>query len=302
MKNRSLFLILLLAVFMPWAAKGQNTVTATCYPPNETYATGYTDGTDKTSGQLHVESAGGDRGWMKFDVSAIPDGATINSITLKFYCISGSNPYVNLTSAGELDPATASASDLFSAIGTQTPNYYTSTYISGLGSEGWKSFGLSSNAINNLQNNGLTNDYFTIGFYAYESYSYYFNAYGYDEADYMPYIEVTYASTEPYVELSPTTAKIQPGATETLTATPGNITGTPTYSYSSSNTSVATVSGSGTTATVTGVAVGTATITVTMNYNGNNYTATSEITVSNEITVSIGSGTGTSYYLPTHTS
>ena len=125
MKKRHLLLTLLLALFVPWAANAQMTATATCYPPSEEYATGYTSSTAKTSGQLYVQSAGGNRGWMKFDVSAIPDDATITSITLKFYYYQTSFPYVYATAAGELNPTTASASDLFSAIGHSSPTYYT---------------------------------------------------------------------------------------------------------------------------------------------------------------------------------
>ena len=82
--------------------------------------------------------------------------------------------------------------------------------------------------------------------------------------------------TTPYVTLTPSSATVMTGFTETLTATYGNVSGTPTITYASSNTSVATVSGSGTSATVTAVAPGTATITATMN---GSYTATCAITV-----------------------
>jgi hypothetical protein len=96
----------------------------------------------------------------------------------------------------------------------------------------------------------------------------------------LPVLQVTYTvSTTPRVSLSPTSATILTGSTQTLTATRHNVTGTPTITYSSSNTNVATVSGSGTTATVTGVSAGTATITATMTYGGNTYTAQSTITV-----------------------
>ena len=84
----------------------------------------------------------------------------------------------------------------------------------------------------------------------------------------------------PTITLTPSSATVMRGFSETLTAAVINVTGTPTISYSSSNTGVATVTGDGTTtATVTGVSNGTATITATMNYQGTNYTATSTITV-----------------------
>ena len=229
---------------------------------------------------MHVQSAGGVRGWMMFDVSAIPNDATITSITLKFYFYDTSFPYVYANSAGGLNPTTASASDLFSAIGTSSSPYYT---IKDLMSSniGWRSYALSSDAISNLQSNGLTSDYFTIGFYAYESSSYYCYAYGYNNTNYKPYIEVgyTYTPTDPYIALDPTEATLLLDHTTTLTATVGNVTGTPTITYTSSNEDVATVSGSGTTATVTAVAEGTTTITATMNYGGTDYTSTCDVTV-----------------------
>ena len=52
MKSKHLLLTLLLALVLPWAVNAQ-TVTKKCYPPTETYATGYTDGTTKTSGEMH---------------------------------------------------------------------------------------------------------------------------------------------------------------------------------------------------------------------------------------------------------
>ena len=88
-------------------------------------------------------------------------------------------------------------------------------------------------------------------------------------------------SAPPTIALSPSSATVLTGHTETLTATYDNVTGTPTITYSSSNNNVATVSGSGTTATVTGVAPGTATITASMTYQGTTYTATCAITVEN---------------------
>jgi hypothetical protein len=77
------------------------------------------------------------------------------------------------------------------------------------------------------------------------------------------------------VSVSPTSASLNVGATQQLTATvaPSNATNK-TVSWSSSNTSVATVNSSG---MVTGVATGSATITVTT--QDGNKTATSVITV-----------------------
>ena len=100
-------------------------------------------------------------------------------------------------------------------------------------------------------------------------------------ASFMP--KTTFAftapTTDPYISLAPNAATILTGFTQTLTATCGNVSGTPNITYTSSNSNVATVVGNGTTATVTAVAPGTATITATMTYNGTTYTATCAITV-----------------------
>ena len=106
-------------------------------------------------------------------------------------------------------------------------------------------------------------------------------------------LSVIAASTNPSIYLTPTTATVVLGSTQTLTATIQNVTGTPNITYTSSNTSVATVSGSGTTATVTAVTPGTTTITATMTVNGTPYTATCAVTVEtpNYCTPSFGSNT-----------
>ncbi len=110
----------------------------------------------------------------------------------------------------------------------------------------------------------------------------YVAVYYYPNYQYRLYVDdfsFTEPSTDPFISLAPASETVFTGFTKTLTATYGNVTGTPTINYTSSNEGVATVSGNGTTATVTGVAPGTATITATMNYQGTDYTATAAITV-----------------------
>ena len=98
---------------------------------------------------------------------------------------------------------------------------------------------------------------------------------------FMPKITFAFTAptTDPYISLTPNSATILTGSTQPLTATYGNVSGTPGITYISSNTNVATVNGNGNTATVTAVAPGTATITASMTYNGTAYTATCAITV-----------------------
>ena len=117
---------------------------------------------------------------------------------------------------------------------------------------------------------------------------------GYTAQSFLPKTTFTYMPTiTPYISLTPNAATLLTGSNVTLTATYGNVSGTPSITYTSSNTSVATVSGSGTTVTVTAVAAGTATITASMTVNGTTYTATSSVTVEapSYCTPSFGSNT-----------
>jgi hypothetical protein len=108
------------------------------------------------------------------------------------------------------------------------------------------------------------------------------NSVGYNAQSFLPKTTFTYMpTTTPYISLAPNSATILTGLTETLTASYGNVSGTPSITYTSSNTSVATVSGSGNIATVTAVAPGTATITASMTVEGSTYTATCAVTVEN---------------------
>ncbi|MBR3710571.1 MAG: choice-of-anchor J domain-containing protein [Bacteroidales bacterium] len=122
----------------------------------------------------------------------------------------------------------------------------------------------------------------TSGVSAYGNNSSSLNSVTYNAQSFLPKTTFNYIpSTTPYISLAPNSATLLTGSTETLTATYGNVSGTPSITYTSSNTSVATVSGSGTSATVTAVASGTATITATMTVNGTPYTATCDVTVEN---------------------
>ena len=121
----------------------------------------------------------------------------------------------------------------------------------------------------------------TSGVSAYGSNGSSLNNVGYTAQSFLPKTTFTFTvpTTDPYINLAPNSATVLTGFTQTLTATYGNVNGTPNIIYTSSNNNVATVSGNGTTATVTAVAPGTATITASMTYEGTPYTATCTITV-----------------------
>ena len=120
----------------------------------------------------------------------------------------------------------------------------------------------------------------TSGVSAYGSNGNSLNNVGYTAQSFLPKTTFTYTPlTDPYISLAPNSATVLTGFTQTLTATYGNVNGTPNITFSSSNTNVATVNGNGNAATVTAVAPGTATITASMTYEGTPYTATCNITV-----------------------
>ena len=104
-------------------------------------------------------------------------------------------------------------------------------------------------------------------------------AVGFTQRNFIPQTTFTYVTTDPWISLSPSSTTVFTGFTQNLTASYGNVSGTPTITYSSSNNKIASVSGSGTSATVTGESVGTATITATMTYNATEYTAICDVTV-----------------------
>ena len=119
----------------------------------------------------------------------------------------------------------------------------------------------------------------TSGVSAYGSNGSNLNNVSYNAQEFLPKTTFTFIPlTEPFINL-PNSSTVLTGFTQTLTATYGNVSGTPNITYTSSDNNVATVSGSGTTATVTAVAPGTATITAAMTYEGTTYTATCAITV-----------------------
>ncbi len=83
----------------------------TCYPQTVNYWSGTTDGVTKTD-VSEVRGLNIEDGWFMFDVSAIPDGATIDSIRFYGYVNATNWPYWSATPLPGLDPLTATASDL----------------------------------------------------------------------------------------------------------------------------------------------------------------------------------------------
>ena len=277
MKTKSLLIMLLMALFVPLAMNGQQTVTVydgtntNSYVPMYTYycdygfkseyiipasslqAEGLSNGDILTSIQLYQASSAA---WVAKDLTIKLSNTTTSSYSSTgLLGSSGTTVYTNSSYS-----ANSASSHTFTFT---TPFAYTGgsliVQISALSGGTYKSstwYGTTT----------TTNQ----GYYVYGS-----GSSSGSLQKFVPKTTFTY-SRDPYIALSPATATVFTGFTETLTASYGNVSGTPTITYSSNNTSVATVTGNGTTATVTAVAPGSATITATMN---GSYTATCAITV-----------------------
>ncbi len=295
MKSKRLLLTLLLALFVPWAAFGQGTLpigTGT-----NMSSSGYSAGVGAGSpmGNTYYYNSAAQ---FVYTASELGGAKTINSLAFNHndYSFSATvNIYLTHTTASTVDVSSPATS------GTLV---YTGTGIAlGGSSAGWQTFNFNSNFEYNGTDNLLvvvcrTN--YSNGYSESQGWQYTettdnkfmvrssdTDTYGditntsnsYTASTNRPNVIIGYVLTTPYVTLDPTSATVMTGFTQTLTATVGNVSGTPTINYSSSDTHVATVSGSGYTATVTGVALGTCTITASMNYQGTDYTATCAVTV-----------------------
>jgi hypothetical protein len=87
------------------------------YPQNIPYWTGTCTGAAKTDNS-EVRGKYPEDGWFVFDVSGLPQGAIINSITFHGYVNATYDPFWSLTPMGNINPITASASDIKNYIDT----------------------------------------------------------------------------------------------------------------------------------------------------------------------------------------
>ena len=170
--------------------------TVDVYPQNVNYWTGTTTSSAKTEVSImRIVSLGGEQAWAKFDVSSIPVGSIISSITLNWYIQSQNCPYFYIN-ALPIDPVTATPSTLYPAItgGVQYYAYQTCPPV------GWESEVLGGNANADLAIS-LPNGWFAISFFEYETFgTYTFTADGWAQTN-KPYLTVAYSYVVP-VELT----------------------------------------------------------------------------------------------------
>ena len=182
------------------------TDTIDVYPQNFNYWTGTCNTSTKTQVSL-VDADGADfAGWMAFDVSSIPNNATILSITFNGYLYANNYPYWAITPMGSVNPVTGSASAIFNQVSN---NYaegtaYSYNEESGDLTNGWQQRPLETTAPADMEST-LSQGWFAIGIYDWDSgLTYFVNYEGWAETN-VPYLKVIYESVVP-VELTSFTA------------------------------------------------------------------------------------------------
>jgi hypothetical protein len=181
--------------------------TIDVYPQSADYWTGTTNASSKTQVSL-VDGRNTTDGWMKFDISAIPDSANVTSVTFHGYVNSTIWPWWSITPM-PIDPVTATAADVFSAIQTGEDDgiaYLYSDESSGY-TTGQKTYPLVEGNIISDFNAALSSGWFAIGISSRDNNtSYYITFDGWNEAN-PPYLEVMYEYLIP-VELTSFTANV----------------------------------------------------------------------------------------------
>jgi photosystem II stability/assembly factor-like uncharacterized protein len=166
---------------------------ATVYPQSVNFWTGTTDGVTKTDTSL-VRGWDTEDGWFMVDVSSIPDGSTIDSIIAYGYVNLTNWPWYSLTPLPGLNPLTASASDLKTAIEANSGSGVAYAYRNegSTFAPGWTS-GVLGNSANTDLEAALVQDWFAIGMDSRDnSTTYYLVFDGWNEAN-VPYLEVYYS-------------------------------------------------------------------------------------------------------------
>lgn len=195
--------------------------SSSVYPLNANYNTGTTTSSAKSQTSLVKGYPTTEAGWMKFDVSSIPDGATINSIEFHGYVNATNYPYWNINPV-TADPVSASSSTLYNDIVAESASgYYLYRSETGTYTTGWKVHTLGGNANADLQA-ALAQNWFAIGIMDRDgSASYYIGFDGWNETN-KPYLLIDYTYVPPYTWLKvngagTTSGTVQPGENQQIT-------------------------------------------------------------------------------------
>nr|NQU90236.1 carboxypeptidase regulatory-like domain-containing protein [Bacteroidota bacterium] len=166
-----------------------------CQPDAADYNTGSTDGTVFTqTSMIRTQASDAERGWARFNTSAIPDGSAINSVELNIYVSDDNYAYFDVMSI-EADPLLGTALGVFDDIGDGTQYAH---YASNFPDPGWYVVDLGATAAGDLQAL-LGDDWFSVGLYEYESGSYYLEYDGWNEAN-PPFVSVTYSAGPDFID------------------------------------------------------------------------------------------------------
>jgi|SRR5690554_1312344 len=160
-------------------------------PQSVDYWTGSATSSAKTQVSL-INGYDTEDGWVKFDISSIPDNVLVTSLVFHGYVNETNWPYWSITPL-PLDPVTTDAATLISTItANEVENLAYSYNNEGSSfSTGWKEYVLGGTAVEDFQA-ALTNDWFAVGIASRDnSTTYYVKLDGWDETN-PPYLEVFY--------------------------------------------------------------------------------------------------------------
>ncbi len=165
------------------------------FPVNANYNTGSTTSTAKTEISKVKGTPPNEVGWMKFDVSAIPEGSIINSVEFHGYVYANNWPYWSITPVTN-DPVTTAASTLNTDIRAEASSgYYLHREETATLTNGYKVHMLGGNVQANLQAS-LIQDWFAIGIVDTDAGTYYINFEGWNETN-KPYLVIDYTPLPP---------------------------------------------------------------------------------------------------------
>jgi len=195
-RSSCLFAVLLALALCAAAARAAD---YTVYPALGTNATGYTDYDSKHSGEVLIyggEAAGSPRmetGYLKFDVSLIPDALPVNGITFNFYVNDANWPFWSITPVA-LDPvAFPSTAPLLwdDAQAEKLVDFYNQQSESSNYGPGWKAVTLGGTANTDMAAALNADDYFVLGAASRDTSAAYFLEIDGIDGTNVPYLVVT---------------------------------------------------------------------------------------------------------------
>jgi Peptidase family C25/Propeptide_C25/Secretion system C-terminal sorting domain len=182
----------------------------TIRPQSVNYWTGTSNSTTKTDNS-EIRTVMPELGWMNFDISNIPDEATIISVSFNGYVNATNYPYWSATPMGSVNPVTDGAGAIYSQVSNNAAEGVAYIYSDESSSfaAGWHSYPMESSITEDLQN-ALQQDWFAVGIFDRDvSSTYYINFDGWNET-HPPYLVVNYEYVTP-VELTSFDASVKDG-------------------------------------------------------------------------------------------